>query len=90
MSEWRAAAVSGGENCVEVGAWRAASCNGGQCVEVGQGRAVVGVRDTEDPGPVLVVTPAAWEAFLGILRGDGLWPAAREPGSGDGPSSSPT
>jgi hypothetical protein len=49
------------------GDWRTASySNGsGDCVEVGQGPAVVLVRDTKQDGagPVLRFTPDAWRRF---------------------------
>jgi hypothetical protein len=36
----------------------------GNCVEVGTGQALVGVRDSKDPhGPVLDVSPKAWTEF---------------------------
>ncbi len=47
--------------------------NGGQCVEVARNvPGLVAVRDSKDTGgPVLVVTPAQWRAFLaGACRGD--------------------
>lgn len=42
------------------------SGNQGDCVEVaGNLPGLVGVRDSKDPtGPVLVVAPAAWRAFV--------------------------
>lgn len=48
--------------------WRKASyssANGG-CVEVGTGRAAVGVRDTmqHGRGPVLQIPASAWRGFL--------------------------
>jgi hypothetical protein len=51
--------------------WRKSShsANNGACAEVGQGGAVVGVRDSQDRGgPVLVFGPVAWAAFLAGLR----------------------
>ena len=51
--------------------WRKSSASGanGGCAEVGQDGAVVGVRDSQDPGgPVLVFGPVAWVAFLEGLR----------------------
>lgn len=49
--------------------WRksARSNNGGDCVEVaGNLPGAVAVRDSKDPdGPVLVFTPAEWDAFVG-------------------------
>jgi Domain of unknown function (DUF397) len=50
--------------------WRKASCSNGHsaCVEVGQDRHVITVRDSKSPaGPVLQFAPAAWLAFLGSL-----------------------
>ena len=64
---WRKASSSfANGNCIEVAAWRkAAACNHGECVEVGHGPQVVGVRDSKDPGgPALLFSPAAWGAFL--------------------------
>jgi hypothetical protein len=47
--------------------WRKASCssNGGaNCVEVGEARRGVLVRDTKDrQGPTLAFSPAAWRRF---------------------------
>lgn len=54
VNGWRKSTYSGGQ--------------GGQCVEVGQGNAVL-VRDTKDngAGPVLRLSPSAWKRFtLGI------------------------
>jgi hypothetical protein len=51
--------------------WRKSSFsgNGGDCVEVGQARPGVLVRDTEDQtGPVLGFTPAAWHRFADQVR----------------------
>jgi hypothetical protein len=53
--------------------WRKASRsgnNGGNCVEVaGNLAGVVAVRDSKDwQGPVLVFTPAEWEAFTAGVR----------------------
>ena len=44
--------------------------NGGQCVEVARNvPGLVAVRDSKDTsGPVLVVTPAQWRAFLASAR----------------------
>jgi len=55
--------------------WRksARSNNGGDCVEVaGNLPGLVAVRDSKDPsGPVLVFTPAEWDAFVGgVLAGE--------------------
>jgi hypothetical protein len=52
---WRSSRHSGG--------------NGGQCVEVANLTGGVAVRDSKDPdGPRLVVTPAAWAAFLHAVK----------------------
>jgi hypothetical protein len=45
------------------------SGEGGACVEVAVGDGVVGVRDSKDQaGPVLVVTPDAWEALIRDIK----------------------
>jgi hypothetical protein len=57
--------------------WRKSShsANNGACAEVGQGGAVVGVRDSQDPdGPVLVFGPVAWARFTADVK------AGRAPG----------
>lgn len=55
-----------------VGSWRKSSrSNGGNgnCVEVGSGDGVVGVRDTKDrAGGVLVFARRDWAAFVDELR----------------------
>jgi hypothetical protein len=53
--------------------WRRSSysnSNGGECVEVaGNVPGVVPVRDSKIPGgPVLVVSGASWNAFVGFLK----------------------
>jgi hypothetical protein len=58
---------------VQVGArWRASSYSGnggGTCVEVGQARRTVLVRDTRDrAGPVLGFTAAAWRRFADRVK----------------------
>ncbi|MFC7793863.1 DUF397 domain-containing protein [Streptomyces cinereoruber] len=68
--------ASGGD-CVEVSydftdaAWRKSSHSngeGGDCVEVlDDVPGVVPVRDSKNPGPVLVVRADAWAAFVGGL-----------------------
>ncbi|MGC9667469.1 DUF397 domain-containing protein [Planosporangium sp. 12N6] len=58
-ARWRKSSRSGG--------------NGGDCVEVADNLpGVVAVRDSKNPaGPALVLTPAAWSAFVaGVKRGD--------------------
>jgi hypothetical protein len=58
---------------VQVGArWRTSSYSGnggGTCVEVGQTRRVVLVRDTKDrTGPVLGFTSGAWRRFADRVK----------------------
>ena len=72
VGSWRKSPASADSGaCAEVGAWRTSShsTSNADCAEVGQDGAVVGVRDSMDPGgPVLAFTPAAWAAFLAGLR----------------------
>jgi hypothetical protein len=54
--------------------WRKSTysgANGGNCVEVAPTGAGIAVRDTKDRGhgPVLRVTPAAWDQFLTGVKG---------------------
>ena len=52
---WRKSSYSGG--------------NGGSCVEVGQARRGVLVRDTTDrSGPALAFSPAVWRRFADQLK----------------------
>jgi hypothetical protein len=51
--------------------WRKSSFsgNGGNCVEVGEARRGVLVRDTQHrQGPTLVFSPAAWRRFADQLK----------------------
>lgn len=54
--------------------WRKSSysgANGGNCIEAGDGRNVILVRDTKDrTGPVLRFTPDAWHRFAGQVKAD--------------------
>jgi hypothetical protein len=55
------------------GRWRKASYSGnggGNCVEVGQVRRVVFVRDTKasGSGPALRFSPEAWQRFTGAVK----------------------
>jgi hypothetical protein len=72
MIAWRKSSYSfSNGNCAEVAAWRKASrCQTGECTEVGQGDAVVAIRDSRLGGqsPVLVFTPQAWAAFTAGLK----------------------
>ncbi|MBT2399710.1 DUF397 domain-containing protein [Streptomyces sp. ISL-100] len=44
-----------------------------ECVEIARARFWVGVRDSKgERGPVLAVSAAAFVAFLGGIKGDGL------------------
>ncbi|MER7910767.1 DUF397 domain-containing protein [Streptomyces sp. NPDC096068] len=78
-ANWFKSSYSNGQggDCVEVSydftdaAWRKSSYSngdGGNCVEVlDDVPGVVPVRDSKNPGPVLVVPVAAWTAFVGGL-----------------------
>lgn len=46
--------------------WRKSSYSQGQsdCVEVADANAWAGVRDSKNPGPMLVFTTLQWQAFL--------------------------
>ncbi len=73
---WRKASFSESGNCTEIGAWRksARSQGASNCVEAGDGDAVVGVRDTKqahlgEDRTVLEFSPAAWAGFLARVRG---------------------
>ncbi|WP_442791428.1 DUF397 domain-containing protein [Micromonospora sp. NBC_01813] len=68
---WRKSSRSNDQGqCVEFAdaTWRKSSRSNdqGDCVEVADGLGgVVGVRDSKDPaGPVLVISPANWSAFI--------------------------
>ena len=68
---WRKSSRSAANgNCVEVGAWRTSSRSGHvDCVEVGHGPAVVGIRDSQDPdGAVLTFRGEAWSRFTAGLK----------------------
>lgn len=78
---WRISTRSGsggGGNCVEVGVlWRTSSrsgsAGGSNCVEVGAGDERVLVRDSKDrAGGLVAVSPVAWAAFTGAVRGGRL------------------
>jgi hypothetical protein len=74
VGSWRKSSRSiGNGECLEVGlkAWRKSSrCASGECVEVGQGCAVVAVRDTKNAGtgPVLAFTADSWQRFTASLK----------------------
>ncbi|MFY1696451.1 DUF397 domain-containing protein [Solwaraspora sp. WMMA2101] len=72
---WRKSSRSNAQgHCVEVAdaTWRKSSRSNdqGDCVEVADGLGgVVGVRDSKDPaGPVLVISPTSWSAFIAATR----------------------
>jgi hypothetical protein len=47
--------------------WRKAQCsvNNGECVELARADGMIAIRDSKDPaGPVLMYSPAEWQAFL--------------------------
>ncbi|MFE5509066.1 DUF397 domain-containing protein [Streptomyces sp. NPDC056529] len=79
-AHWFKSSYSNGEggDCVEVSydftdaAWRKSSHSnggGGSCVEVlDDVPGVVPVRDSKNPGPVLVVPAAAWAVFVAGVR----------------------
>jgi hypothetical protein len=73
VNGWRKSSYSfANGNCAEVAAWRKSShsAGNGECPEVGQGGAVVGVRDSQlAESPVLTFSAVAWTAFLEELRG---------------------
>lgn len=52
--------------------WRTSSyssANGGQCVEVATNLpGIVAVQDSKNPGPALVVAPAAFAAFTAAIK----------------------
>jgi Domain of unknown function (DUF397) len=57
----------------EITGWRKSTrCDGGACVEVGQGGAMLAVRDTKNngSGPVLTFPAGAWKAFTAALKAD--------------------
>lgn len=73
--------------------WRKSSysANGGQnCVEVADNGAVL-IRDTKDNerGPVLRVSPAAWQEFLTTVKLQPPYPKPRPPASRRGAFSVP-
>lgn len=51
--------------------WRKSTYSGntgGDCVEVADNLPLVPVRDSKNPGPVLLIGGAAWQAFVDGLR----------------------
>jgi Domain of unknown function (DUF397) len=78
---WRKSGRSlGNGNCVEVGEmpcigdWRKSSrsIGNGACVEIGDGRATIGIRDTQQAGSssrvILNVPSVAWTAVIGRIK----------------------
>lgn len=42
---------------------------GGSCVEIAELTDEVGIRDSKDKaGPALLVSPASWTSFIGLVR----------------------
>jgi uncharacterized protein DUF397 len=74
VGSWRKSSRSADAgNCIEVGSFRKSSrCDTGACVEVGQGTAVVGVRDTKlgAESPVLRFSGEEWRRFASALKRD--------------------
>jgi hypothetical protein len=80
FTAWRKSSYSEGgthSECVEVGlceglTWQKSSYSEGgqgQCVEVGAGERVIGVRDTKDrDGGTLVVSRAAFRGLVALAR----------------------
>jgi Domain of unknown function (DUF397) len=55
----------------DIDAWRTSSYSkaNGNCLEAGQGRDAIGLRDTNDPdGPVLTFSAGTWRAFIARLK----------------------
>jgi hypothetical protein len=52
--------------------WRKSSrsgSNGGNCVEVARNlTGAIAVRDSKNPGPVLIISPNDWARFVARLR----------------------
>ncbi|MGH8791603.1 MAG: DUF397 domain-containing protein [Stackebrandtia sp.] len=77
---WRVSSRSGstgGQNCVEIGAWRTSTrtgSSGANCVEVGSSPSVgVAVRDTKHrEGGLLTTDPAQWQALLTAVKTSAL------------------
>lgn len=74
---WRKSSYSTSvSNCVEVAAlgWRTSSYSTSQanCVQVALGGPAIGVRNSKDPGGLVLAVPADhWSAFLrGVAGGD--------------------
>ena len=51
-------------------AWRKSSLctEGSECVEVARGDQLVGMRDSKNPQPVLLIATEAWRAFIADLK----------------------
>jgi Domain of unknown function (DUF397) len=57
--------------------WRSSAlCNNGACVEVAYSDGLVAIRDSKEPGPMLIFSPIEWRAFMdGVRHGEFDLPA---------------
>ena len=82
MDGFRRSSFCAASECIEVGSWRKSTLSGytGNCVEVGHGPAVIGVRDSADlDGTVLEFSAGAWGRFtVSLKRREALGRMARD------------
>jgi hypothetical protein len=55
---------------MKITGWHTSTRSGsqGNCVEVGYGEGVVGVRDTKDRSEMLVISVQTWQLFIGQIK----------------------